>query len=765
MPSLPPSEPRPGRPDLPIHQSSFSPSQASRISPPLPASHHSPSPRPSTPPSASTDIPFLHHYITQCEHLLHYYHSLHPSSPPPSPLPPSSSPLSTPLWLSSTPTLSSLPALLTAYESRVIDLTTQLTSTLHTLRSREAAVTELEGQLQRVMDRWQRAVEDGGVGGGGEGDGGGVSEELENYREQVELLKQREAMKAQAWDVERSRMEGLIAAQRERIDALERAAATPPSSAAELLRQVQGLQVKVDEGMKAAESLRLELSVERGERVRAEGDVKRAKAECVERAAEGGQARRVLSSMERRLAEAEAREHDLGQQLMAAETEKERVWKEAEVRALQVEVWKQRAEAVEAATQRTIDEARAAARAEVGRVEEQLKAGEIGWKEQRKRLEVEVVELSTKGERLQREVGKAEERLARLQSEWMRRVDDGVREVTAARVTVMEAQEERRAEKERLDAEVEEVRAVRAGYVREMDALRTQNRKLVEREERVQHQLRLVEQRCEDTQQVEARRDKELQQLQRLHSALVQRLQEKLEEAQRGQTQAKEEGERAIAQLRADIDHSTAQLTDLHTQHARTEEERRQLQAALTQATADVDKEKRGVAHFSERLTEVERDERERRAQCEGLRAEVVRLTAAMAAAAGVEAELRAGLALAVREREGACEEAEVSKEEMDRWRERAERERVKVLLARRALEERAATLVSRCQQSTPLFAKGGGVASALERTVLMSPESGGSGLLPSSGCGASPARAGLFTSPGQIQLPPTSLPVRSLVT
>ena len=393
-----------------------------------------------------------------------------------------------------------------------------------------------------------------------------------------------------------------------------------------------------------------------------------------------------------------------------------------------------------------------------------MREGERVWKEERKRLEVEVVELSTRGERLQREVVKGEERLGRMQAECMRRVEDGVREVTAARVSVMEAQEERRAEKERVEGEVEEVRRVKAEYTREMDGLRAQNRKLAEKEERVQHQLRLVQQRVEDTQQLEARRDKELQQLQRLHGASAQRLQDKLEEAQRSHTQTKEEGERVATQLQTDIDQLTAQLTDLHSQHHRSDEERRQLQAALTQAVDEVDREKRGAAHLSERLKELERDGQEKRVQCEGLRAEVVRLTAVMTAAAGVEAELRAGLALAVREREGACEEAEVSAEEMVRWRERAERERVKVILARRALEERAATLVSRYQHSTPPFTKG--TASSLDRTLMSSPDADGSVLSTVSGwSGGSPARSMSFTHTGQIQLPPTSLPVRSLVT
>ena len=752
---------------LPIEQSSFSathPSQtdARAFPPPQTASSTAP-----TLPSAlrsqaasSTDVAFLHHYITQCEYVLQYYQSIHPSVPPPS-LPPS---LPCPLWLQSTSQLAHLPGLIAAYEERVNELTSQVELLLRDVRERDARVQAVEAEMEALVDRWRRPLERDQQDGKQKesADKGGLREELDDCREQVELLKQRETLRGQEWKAERARLEDVVVQQRAQVAAVTQRAASNAASSqplSELVQQGDALQAKVTEAVRALDVLKVELSVEKDERVRAEADVRRVKADAEERSAELEHARRLLSTMEKRLGDAEQREQELGQQLVAADAEKERVCKAAELRAHEVDAWKRRCEAAERSTKRDVDEARTAARAGASSAQGRHSAEERQWREERQRLEADLVESTSRAERLHRDAMKGEERFARMQADFMRRVDECTREVNAGRVSALELQEERRADKERLDAELEQVRAVKATYIKDMEALRTANRKLTDKEERLQHDLLLLQQTASTAQQVETRRDKEAALAQRLHAQQLQRLQDRLDGLQRTHGQFTADTERQRAQLEAQVAALTATAADAAAKCATAEEEGRRLKDEADRKAEDVERGRRSCALLHERVKETEQRELAWKAQTDRLRTDVGRLTVEASAFSVVEAGLRAEAAAAVCDRDAVYAELEMSKVDAESWRDRAESERVKVILARRALEERAAALVSTCERATPPAQR---LRSALERTVMAAPNATGLGALSSF---RTPKTPSPFSSPGHIALPPTSLPLRSLAT
>ena len=232
---------------------------------------------------------------------------------PSHPITTSSSRHLTPALLADLPPSPHLPApLITAYEDRIDELTSQVTHLARECREKGRRVEEVEGQMTSLMEKCTRQLEGGPV----EGEEG----EVEMLREEVDLLKRRDVLKAEEWNAEHRRLEGVIAQQRHQLSLLSTTSSSHPT--ADLLHQVEVLQEKLSEHTNREESLQLELSVEKDEHQRTETDVKRAKAERDERVGEVEQVRRVLGSMERRLQEMEAREVEMTQQLMTAHTDK-----------------------------------------------------------------------------------------------------------------------------------------------------------------------------------------------------------------------------------------------------------------------------------------------------------------------------------------------------------------------------------------------------------------------------------------------------------
>lgn len=687
-------------------------------------------------------------YIAQCEHQLRHYQQQLPN--PPAPQPPASLTSTTPLplWLSSPSQLSQLPALLAAYERRVSELTAQVSQLLADGREKDRRLQLSEEEVEDVLDRWRRHLEQekagkhthssneekGGGGGGDEYEQPSIEEslqvEMESYREQVDILKQQARQRAEEDSRTRKRQDEIITQLRQQLTLLTRnAAQTAEKKQNDAQRSglAEQYEQQLKEVQRRVEQLTAELSVLREEKARVDKQLQIAKEDKQRSAAERDERQAIIAQMQQTLAKSEDSNTKHLTAIAALQQQVATLDQQLTLKTQQLQLVTQQRDEQDKQKKDQLEEVRREAEATSKAKIEKWQAEEARWKEERKAIETRLAEERERADRAAREALKAEESHGRLQAEWMRRVEAANRQQAEEAVRVVEREEQRRSEKAKHDRDVEELRATRERNDKEMTALREKTRKLTEKDDRREQDLTLAQERLAAITREEGKWEKEVAVTKRLHEQQVGRLEDKVEEVERRRKEEREERERQIAHLTQQLEATSKRCAELNAAREKLEAEVGVLGRRVSDSKEECERERREKQRWQTQAGELTSQHDNSRHVHDRTRNEHNQLLASLST-------LRLAHSSLQEEKEALHRQLDSLNHEAELWRERATAERVKANLARRALDERAHTLVHRMEAVTPAVSvplppavdgKGGAVVSPLRGSggVVWTPE------------------------------------------
>ena len=677
-----------------------------------------PAPSSSTSPAVASSLQeendFLKHYIAQCEHQLRHYQQQLPNLPAaqqPTPLS-STSPL--PLWLSSPSQLSQLPALLSAYERRVSELTAQVSQLLADGREKDRRAQLAEEEVEDVLDRWRSHLEqekagrrarpaDEEKGGGDEDEQPSIEEslqvEMESYREQVDILKQQARQRAEEDSRTRKRHEELIAQLRQQLAVLTRNAAQArekKQSDVQRGQLTEQYEQQTKDAQRRLEQLTAELSVLKDEKARVDKQLQRVKEDKQQSVIERDERQAIISHMQQALAQSEESNSKHLTAIVRLQQQVATLDQQLTLKAQQLQLVTEQRDEHDKRRKEQLDEARLEAQAAITAKESKWQAEETRWKEERKAVETRLVEERERADRAAREALKAEESHGRLQAEWMRRVEAANRQQADEAVRVVEREEQRRSEKAKYERDMDELRLARERNEKEMSALREKARKLAEKDDKREQELTMAQERLAAITREEGKWEKETAVTKRLHEQQLNRLEDKLEEAERRRKEEREERERQIGQLTQQLDANSKRCVELEAAKDRLEAEASVLSRRLSDSKDECERERRERQRWQTQAGELTSQHDNSRHVHDRTRNEHNQLLASLSS-------LRLAHSTLQEEKEALHRQLDSLNHEAELWRERATAERVKANLARRALDERAHTFVGRVEATTPV--------------------------------------------------------------
>ena len=673
-------------------------------------------------PSSSVPLPasslqeendFLKHYIAQCEHQLRHYQQQLPNLPAPQPPASLASTSPLPLWLSSPSQLSQLPALLSAYERRVSELTAQVSQLIADGREKDRRVQLAEEEVEDVLDRWRRHLEQEKAakhtrssteekGGGDEDEQPSVDDslqiEMESYREQVDILKQQARQKAEEESSARKRQEELIAQLRQQLAVLTRnAAQTQEKKHNDVQRSqlVEQYEQQTKEAQRRVEKLTAELTVLKEEKGRVDKQLQSAKDDKQRSAIERDERQSIITQMQQTLAKAEENNTKHLATIAALQQQVATLDQQLTLKSQQLQLVTQQRDEQDKRRRQQLDELRREAEASNKAKEETWQAQETRWKEERKALETRLAEERERADRAAREALKAEESYGRLQAEWMRRVEAANRQQAEEAVRVVEREEQRRSEKAKYERDMEELRVTRERNDKEMTALREKARKLTEKDDKREQDITIAQEKLAAMTREEGKWEKEAAVTKRLHEQQVGRLEDKVEEVERRRKEEREERERQIGQLTQQLDATSKRCVELEAAKDKLETEVSLLSRRVSDSKDEFERERRDKQRWQIQASELTSQHDSSRHVHDRTRNEHNQLLASLSS-------LRLAHSSLQEEKEALHRQLDSLNHEAELWRERATAERVKANLARRALDERAHTFVNRVEAATP---------------------------------------------------------------
>ena len=676
----------------------------------MPAPSSSSSPLPAS--NLQEENDFLKHYIAQCEHQLRHYQQQLPNLPAPQPPAALTSTSPLPLWLSSPSQLSQLPALLSAYERRVSELTAQVSQLLADGREKDRRLQMSEEEVEDVLDRWRRHLEQEKAGkhtrpvneekGGGDEDEqpsieDSLQVEMESYREQVDILKQQARQRVEEESSARRRQEELIVQLRQQLAVVTRNAAQTQEKKQHDAQRSQ-LADQYEQQVKAAqrrvEQLTAELSVLKDEKARVDKQLQGAKDDKQRSAVERDERLAIITQLQQTVAMGEESSTKQLATIVALQQQVATLDQQVTLKTQQLQLVTQQRDEQDKRSKQQLDELRREAEANSKAKDERWQAEEARWKDERKATETRLAEERERADRAAREALKAEESHGRLQAEWMRRVEVANRQQAEEAVRVVEREEQRRSEKTRYDREMEELRVNRERNDKEMSALREKARKLTERDDKREQDLTLVQERLAAVTREEGKWEKEAAVTRRLHEQQVGRLEDKVEEVERRRKEERDERERQIAQLTQQLDATSRRCVELEAAKDKLEAEASVLSRKVSDSKDEFERERREKQRWQVQAGELTSQHDSSRHVHDRTRNEHNQLLASLSS-------LRLAHSSLQEEKEALHRQLDSLNHEAELWRERATAERVKANLARRALDERAHTFVGRVEATT----------------------------------------------------------------
>ena len=666
-------------------------------------------------PSLQEENAYLKHYIAQCEQQLRLYQQQLPNlptRPPPSAL---HSPSPLPLWLSSPSQLSQLPALLSAYERRVSELTAQVSQLLADGREKDRRLQLAEEEVEDTLDRWRRHLETDKASRhtrpAGEEKGGGGEEadeqpsvedslqvEMESYREQVDILKEQARQRAEEEGRVRKRQEEVIAQLRQQLNVLTRNAAQLQEKKqhdAQRSQLAEQFEQQLKDAQRRVEKLTAELVVLRDEKGRVDKLLQSAREDKQRSAAERDERQSIIANMQQALAKSEESNTKHVTAIAALQQRVATLDQQLALKAEQLQLVTQQRDEQERTRKAQLEEVWREAEVNIKAKEGKWQAEEVRWKEERKSIETRLAEERERADRAARDALKAEEAHGRLQAEWMRRVETANRQQAEEAVRVVEREEQRRTEKAKYERDMEELRVARERNEKETSVARDKARKLAAQDDKREQELTLAQERLAALAREEGRWEKEAAVARRLHEQQVGRLEDKVEEAERRRKEERDERERQIAQLTQQLDALSKRCAETEAAKDKVEAEVGALSRKVSDGKEECERERRDKQRWQNQAGELTSQHDHSRRVHDRTRNEHNALLASLSS-------LRLAHSALQEEAEALHRQLDSLHHEAELWRERATAERVKANLARRALDERAHSVVGRVEAATP---------------------------------------------------------------